>query len=112
MFYTAVHNDSSGRPSDLGHVRAMLALATANVSNLYAWKLHGPIFPSIDWSKSGALLPSQNLKQRPHYLFWGDSDISIAESQNLLNYTSKGFLIKKRAEYFDSELIESGPGNV
>lgn len=117
MFYTAVHNDSAGRPSDLGHVRALLALATATVSNtsssvhsLKNWKLHGPLFPSIDWSKSGALLPSSDLKKRPHYLYWGDSDISLAESVNLINYTNKNVFIKKRPDFFDSELIESGPG--
>eukprot|EP00771_Trimastix_marina_P000151 gnl/Trimastix_PCT/116.p3 GENE.gnl/Trimastix_PCT/116~~gnl/Trimastix_PCT/116.p3 ORF type:complete len:111 (+),score=22.97 gnl/Trimastix_PCT/116:513-845(+) len=71
MFYTAVRNVSSGRPTDLGRARAQLALATTQTPlDPQSWVKHGPILPdSIFWCKSGALLPRTG---KPHLLFWGD----------------------------------------
>lgn len=49
MHYTAVGKKPNG------DWRAQCALATTDKYNLKKWKLHGTIFPEIEWSKSGGL---------------------------------------------------------
>ena len=107
MFYTSVTKGVVH--SDLGPVRAMLSLATndKDPSEYEEWKLQGYLFPSLNWSKSGALLVRE---ESPSYLFWGDSSICIATTENFVNYTDTGScLLSPRDEMFDSELVESGP---
>ena len=46
----------------------------------------------------------------PHYLFWGDSNICIATTNDFFNYTQTSeCLLKTRPGHFDSALVESGP---
>lgn len=97
MFYTA-YNGSA----------IYLSLATsANPTDPNGWTKHGPVFPNHQNSKSAALL----LREKgPHYLLWGDSDIRIAESNDLLSWPDEGqILISPRPDSFDSKLVESGP---
>lgn len=56
------------------------------------------------------MLPSPNVQQLKHLLFWGDLDISIAESSDLLHFQNTNkTLIARRSTHFDSTLVESGP---
>jgi len=51
--------------------KAQLSLATStNPSDPASWVRHGPLFPELPWSKSGAVLIRA---QPPHYMFFGDS---------------------------------------
>lgn len=91
MHYTAV----SKKPN--GDARAQCALATLdNVYNLKGWKLHGPIFPNIEWSKSGVIVIQEQL---PHYLFFGDTNIFVATSNDLLSYNFTGIPLEKYLPY-------------
>jgi len=121
MFYTAVHKSKDGRPSDLGNIRAQLALATCQWSQVHSlqdfrtcWKLRGTLFDDIFWTKSGALLIRGEQQDQhyyyPHLLFFGDSDIQIAVTSDLLHYNvTNRYLVSRRQDSFDSELVESGP---
>jgi len=90
-----------------------LALATTKTPWIKStYTIHGPIFPDIKWSKSGALLIRDGFPG-PHYLYWGDSSlvqgIELATTMNLLNYTNHGIIIPTRKDKFDSFLVEAGP---
>ena len=101
MFYTAY--DCS---------QAMLSLATSlDPSDPYSWTRHGFVFPDKGESKSAAaLFATKDNQLTQHYLFWGDTDISIAVSNDTINWQDTGkFLIPRRNDSFDSALCESGP---
>lgn len=105
MFYSAVNLVPNA-------ARSKLSIASCNVVSdpeCRSWVLHGAVFPNIFWSKSGALLVRP--EGSPHFLFWGDTNISIATTDNFYNYTDTGsFIVETRdAPYFDSKLVESGP---
>ncbi|KAM9958404.1 hypothetical protein ACTFIW_001266 [Dictyostelium discoideum] len=127
MYYTAVNMNGT-------NTRAQLALATCDTSLVLTiqdfkqcWELHGPIIEeSIFWSKSAGLLYREN--QETQYLFYGDTDIFIATTKDLKNYSTlfnsqsssssssssnsqRETLITTRdsSNYFDSVLVESGP---
>jgi len=80
------------------------------------WEKKGKILP--DWpmaSKSGAIVPKKiNGK---YYMYFGDSDIFIATSENLIDWEpeikpvlNRRFRKKDNGErYFDSLLVEPGP---
>ena len=69
MFYTA-YNGSA----------IFLNLATTeNPTIATGWKKRGAVFPTMENSKSAALLLR---KSPPHYLLWGDHDIRIAKSDD------------------------------
>jgi predicted GH43/DUF377 family glycosyl hydrolase len=91
--------------------RSKLSLASCNTvidPQCRSWELHGAIFPSIFWSKSGALLIRP--EGAPHFLFWGDTNISIATTYNFYNYTDTAtFVVSTRSDFFDSALVEAGP---
>lgn len=97
MFYTA-YNGSS----------ILLSLATTtNPFNHTEWRKLGPVFPKYQNSKSGALLIRD---KGPHYLFWGDSVIRVAKSDNLTSWPDIGeVFLEPREDHFDSKLVESGP---
>ena len=97
MMYTA-YNGSS----------ILLSLAkTRNPFDRNSWTKLGPVFPSYQNSKSGAILIR---KEPPHYLFWGDSDIRVTKSNNISSWPSIGeIFLSPRPNSFDSRLVESGP---
>jgi predicted GH43/DUF377 family glycosyl hydrolase len=108
LFYTAAYIDPKGK------ITARLALATSSTPTVKSsWKRYGALFPTVAWTKSGALLIRDGFPG-PHYLIYGDSTlipgIQIATSTNLLNYTTlPGIFIHTREDKFDSALVESGP---
>ena len=97
MFYTA-YNGSS----------ILLNLATSpNPISPDSWTRRGPVFPSVQGSKSAALLLRSS---PPHYLLWGDHDILIAKSDDPTVWPDIGTtLLQVRPDHFDSKLVESGP---
>lgn len=106
MYYSAVSPINGSTD-----VRCQLSLATCDfntdLKNASNWILHGPLFPERDWSKSGALL-IYNATMK--YLFFGDKNITIATTTDMKTYVdTKINLITPRENYFDSELVESGP---
>lgn len=102
-------------------------LCVATSPDLVRWKKHGLAFSSDKyrntWSKSGAIvceLVGSDVMARKingkYQMYWGDSDIFLATSSDLIHWTpvedKKGKLIsvlKPRAGYFDSKLVEPGP---
>ena len=59
-------------------------------------------------TKSGALLirPAP-----PHYLYWGDSRIALATSDDLVKFTTinSSFITTRSDAFFDTVLVEAGP---
>ncbi|CAF0792849.1 unnamed protein product [Rotaria sordida] len=103
LLYTALSSDSHGI------WRAQLALATCQINcfTKLNWKYYGPLFPNVFWSKSGSLLIHNDTHR---YLFFNDSNISIAQTKDLIHYDlSSSLLLKTRSDHFDSVLIEAGP---
>lgn len=97
MMYTA-YNGSS--------ILLSLARATDPI-NRTSWERLGPVFPRYQNSKSGALLIRSS---PPHFLFWGDSDIRVAKSDDPTIWPDIGtIMLSPRADHFDSRLVESGP---
>lgn len=85
-----------------------LALATTPTPSIKSsYTKYGPLFPSAKWSKSGSLLIRKN---NPSYLYWGDSGLNLATTNNLINYTNQnGLWLNMRKDNFDSVLVEGGP---
>lgn len=85
-----------------------LALATTPTPSIKSsYTKYGPLFPSLLWSKSGSLLIRKN---NPSYLYWGDSGLNLATTNNLINYTNQnGLWLNMRKDNFDSVLVEGGP---
>jgi len=108
LLYSAVANTTGGIPV------SRLALATTiNPVNKNGWTRHGPLFPQLKWSKSGALLIRDGFPG-PSYLFWGDSSlvpgIQVATTPDLITFTyNASIFIHTRDDHFDSLLIEAGP---
>lgn len=85
---------------------AKLALATSK--DLFNWEKHGLLFPDLEWSKSGAIIP-QKVNNR-YWMYFGDTNIWVAWSDDLINWSrSKEPVMKPRENMFDSRLIEPGP---
>jgi beta-1,2-mannosidase len=102
-------------------------LCVASSSDLISWKKHGLAFTDNKyrdlWSKSGAIVCERRdndviavkIKGK-YYMYWGDTDIFMATSDDLIVWTpvtgKKGKLkpaMKPRPGYFDSRLVEPGP---
>lgn len=99
MFYTAYNGND-----------IYLSLATTtNPTSSSSWTRLGPVFPDIFASKSGALLLRKD--GDPHFLYWGDSSIKVAQSYDPTIWPADGgkVFIETRADHFDSKLVESGP---
>jgi predicted GH43/DUF377 family glycosyl hydrolase len=80
---------------------------TKNPFERDSWVRLGPVFPQYQNSKSGAILIRDS---PPHYLFWGDSDIRVAKSDNITIWKDIGeIFLSPRPDKFDSKLVESGP---
>ncbi len=96
---------------------ARLCLATSQ--ELLNWRKHGVLFPGwqgtdhSEWSKSGAIVP-ERINGR-FVMYFGDTDIWIAYSDDGVNWTPEKDPVMRRnpdAKAFDSLLIEPGPAPV
>jgi len=115
MTYTAYDGD-----------KARLLIASSK--DLYRWTKHGHVFKNdtaeVDkWSKSGSIVCKyENGKaiavkiEGKYYMYWGDTDIFLAVSDDLINWyilaDEKGTtrtIFGPRSKKFDSDLVEPGP---
>jgi len=108
--------------------KARLMIATSK--DLYHWTKHGHAFEKVfngkyvnEWSKSGSIVCRyENGKaiavkiNGKYWMYWGDTDIFLASSEDLINWTpaetADGKLLSvfgPRKGKFDSDLVESGP---
>src|SRR6185436_10085856 len=106
-------------------------LLVASSKDLYHWTKHGPVFMTVfngnysknAWSKSGSIVSlykngtpvAQKIKGR-YWMYWGDTDIFIASSDDLIHWKPQIgpvdvplSVFGPRAGKFDSDLVESGP---
>jgi len=102
---------------------ARLCLATS--PDLEHWTKQGLVFTgkyTDTWSKSGAIVARQSGERMiaekingKYWMYWGDTDLFLASSDDLIHWQAveqEGKLtsvLKPRAGYFDSRLVESGP---
>ena len=105
-------------------------LLIASSGDLYHWTKHGLVFSKAyggkyinHWSKSGSIVSKYDngriiaVKINGRYwMYWGDTDIFLASSEDLINWrpieTSDKQLLTvfgPRKGKFDSDLVESGP---
>jgi predicted GH43/DUF377 family glycosyl hydrolase len=103
-------------------------LCGAFSKDLQTWEKIGPLFTSEKylntWSKSGALVSIQQGSRLVahqmdglYYMYFGDTDLFLATSKDLrhwdiLENAESGVrlsVLKPRAGYFDSRLVEPGP---
>lgn len=112
LFYTSV----TALPA--GGAEAHLTLATCSGDPTVAadWQRLGYVFPSLAWSKSGALLVARPGAKHTGYLYFGDSTlvpgIQLATTDDLVSYTlanATAVWLPIRPDSFDSALVEAGP---
>ena len=104
-------------------------LCVATSKDLQTWKKHGLAFEKAYkgkykdiWSKSGAIVCERNGSQivatkvnGKYWMYWGDTDMFIATSDDLLDWTPVEENNKLAAAFgprpgqFDSRLVEPGP---
>ncbi len=108
--------------------KARLLIATS--TDLYHWTKHGHAFDKAynnkyvkEWSKSGSIVCKyENGKaivvkiNGKYWMYWGDTDIFLASSDDLINWIpiekSEGkslIVFGPRKGMFDSDLVEPGP---
>lgn len=82
--------------------------ALASSPDLQNWERHGLIFPELGWTKAGAIVP-EKIDGR-YWMYFGDTNIWIAWSEDLINWTPiEEPVMRPREGMFDSGLIEPGP---
>ncbi len=82
--------------------------ALASSKDLFNWERHGLIFPELGWTKAGAIVPI--MINDKYWMYFGDTNIWIAWSEDLINWTPiEEPVIRPREGMFDSGLIEPGP---
>lgn len=105
-------------------------LAVAASDNFMDWEKYGLAFENAyngkyinTWSKSGSIVCKRTGNKLvatkingKYWMYWGDSDIFLATSENLIDWipveNKDGDLqpvFSPRRGYFDSELVEPGP---
>lgn len=105
-------------------------MLVASSRDLYHWTKHGHAFAKahngkyVDtWSKSGSVIsvytngtPIATKVNDKYWMYWGDTDIFLASSDDMINWTpvetSEGKLLTvfgPRKGKFDSDLVEPGP---
>lgn len=100
-------------------------LCLASSTDLRVWVKHGLVLQGSykdTWSKSGAIVAKQAGEKivaekvnGKYWMYFGDTDLFIASSEDLISWTpveENGRLksvLRPRAGYFDSRLVESGP---
>lgn len=62
-------------------------LALASSPDLHNWNRHGLLFPDWGWSKAGAIVP-RKINER-YWMYFGDTNIWIAWSEDLIHWTPK-----------------------
>lgn len=83
-------------------------LALASSTDLQSWERHGLVFPDMGWSKAGAIVP-QKINGK-YWMYYGDTNIWAATSDDLINWTPiEDPVMRPREGMFDSGLIEPGP---
>lgn len=83
-------------------------LAIASSPDLKTWTKHGLVFPDLGWTKAGAIVP-EKINDK-YWMYYGDTNIWIAWSEDLINWTPvEEPVMKTRESKFDSGLIEPGP---
>jgi predicted GH43/DUF377 family glycosyl hydrolase len=83
-------------------------LALASSTDLRNWEKHGLLFPDRGWTKAGAIIPEE-INGR-YWMYFGDTNIWAAWSDDLLNWTVvEEPVMEPREGMFDSGLIEPGP---
>ena len=92
-------------------------LAVATSKDLIHWTKHGPAFANYNgWSKSGSIvcrisggrLRAAKINGK-YWMYWGDSSIRCAWSEDLIHWTPGQVVLKPRRGKFDSGLTEAGP---
>jgi len=98
-------------------------LMVASSKDLFHWEKHGLALTFYGWSKSGSIVsnynngtPVANKINGKYWMFWGDTDIFVAVSDDLIHWmmitSGEGpplAFIQPRPGKFDSDLIEPGP---
>lgn len=105
-------------------------LLEASSKDLLHWTKYGPVFTKAfnskyvnEWSKSGSIVCNyENGKaiavkiNGKYWMYWGDTNIFLASSDDLINWTpvesNKGKLLSvfgPRKGKFDGDLVEPGP---
>ncbi|MGZ8558234.1 MAG: glycoside hydrolase family 130 protein [Chitinophagaceae bacterium] len=103
-------------------------LLIASSTDLYHWTKHGHAFKNDTgyintWSKSGSIICKYEKGKAiaskingKYWMYWGDTDIFLASSVDLINWTpvetAEGKLVTvfgPRKGMFDSDLVEPGP---
>lgn len=105
-------------------------LLIASSPDLYQWTKHGHAFNKAyngkyinEWSKSGSIVStyakgtiSATRIKGKYWMYWGDTDIFLASSDDLINWTpvenKEGKIVSvfgPRKGMFDSDLVEPGP---
>jgi len=100
----------------------MARLGVAISDDLTNWVKHGPAFEKFGgpfanrFCKSGAILTRLvNGKllamkfQGKYWMYWGEGEIRLASSDDLINWLPGPVVLKTRAGKFDSALVEAGP---
>lgn len=113
MTYTQYRRESTGKIARLG---------VATSSDLIHWVKHGPVFEKLGgefashYCKSGAILTRLvngrliAVKYRGAYwMYWGEGEIRLANSDNLLDWNPGPVVLRTRPNKFDSALVEAGP---
>lgn len=113
MTYTEFRRDKKGR---------LARLAVATSPDLTNWTKHGPIFGRVGgdmacrYCKSGAILTAMvngRLVAVKHlgkyWMYWGEGEIRVASSDNLIDWIPGPAALRARAGKFDSGLVEAGP---
>lgn len=83
-------------------------LSLASSKDLNNWERHGVLFPELEWSKAGAIVPREI--NGLYWMYFGDTNIWAAWSEDLIHWTRiEEPVMKPREDMFDSRLIEPGP---
>ncbi len=108
--------------------RKVARLCVATSRDLKHWTKHGPAFAKAGaaWQnrfcKSGAIVQGPSPKDPSRYvitkingryvMYWGESALEIAFSDNLIDWTPMGHVMETRHGFFDSALTEMGPAAI
>ncbi|KAI5962578.1 uncharacterized protein KGF55_003654 [Candida pseudojiufengensis] len=107
-------------------------LCVATSEDLFHWKKIGPVVPSnwvdlawisnknslirYNWSKSGAIFNEKNKEDGKYYMIFGDSQLHLAESDDLIHWKVSGDfnnnIWAKHIFNRENKLIESGPAPI